>query len=106
MSPHRTAPKRPVRAVTLPGGSVVHVRGLTLGELRKIDEDAAGETSPALVNVRTAELVAARSVVDENGNHWFGPNDVVDVADLFTPDQLNAVLEAAAGQGKDAAKNG
>jgi LmbE family N-acetylglucosaminyl deacetylase len=102
----RTQPKRPVRAVTLPGGDAVHVRGLTLAELRKVDEDAAAEASPALVNVRTAELVAARSVVDADGSRWFGDDEVGPVAELFTPDQMNAILEAAAGQGKDAAKNG
>jgi hypothetical protein len=99
-------PPRPFRAVSLPGGGVVHVRGLSLADLRRVDE-AVANAPPHLVAVRTIELLAVRSLVGEKGEPVYvgtSPaelaDDLADVAELLTPDQLDAVAAAACGRGK------
>lgn len=101
--------KRPVRSVRLPGDDSVHVRGLTLAELRRVDARVAGcQLEPAEQATMLVVLVAAEALVEADGARVFPESSAEDldaVAELFTPDQLEAVFAAAAGRSKADAKN-
>jgi hypothetical protein len=94
---------RPVRPVTLPGGGAVHVRDVTIAELRQIDSHQADGDQ-----VRFALLVATVSLCDQGGNALFAdPFDAGAVAEVeqLTPSQLEAVVSAVLPKKADA-KNG
>ena len=99
--------QRPHGPLTLPGGSRVNVRSLTLGELRKLDSDAQLEPEEGRGEWHVLVLVA-RGLCDEKGTPAMGyPTraDLDALADVFTQEQLRAIAKAAAGN-RDEAKNG
>lgn len=98
--------KRPVRPVDLPGGSTVHVRDLTLGELRRIDALADEVPDGSERNVRYALLLCAYALADAEAGAMFEyPSTVLDtITDTFTVSQIQAINRAAIPE-KDAAKN-
>ena len=103
---------RPVESVPLPGGGTVHVRDLTIAELRGIDTraDALPERDRGLA--WTLRLVAAALVYADGKPVFETPADpaadaeqVAEVERWFTPSQLRAIAEAAAPTREDAKKN-
>jgi hypothetical protein len=99
---------RPARLVTLPGGGAVHVRDLTVAELRRIDARAEEVAGPPERQVRTALLIAATALADPDGRPLF-PDRAGDLAELADGRRADtrparAVCEAAV-RTKDAAKN-
>lgn len=98
---------RPFRAVELPGGSAVHVRDLTIADLRRVDRlAAAGDPDPGELGVRSMVLMAAAALAGEDGAPLFPDLTAEDVAEVeqLTAAQLRAVV-AAAVPSKDDAKN-
>ncbi len=99
---------RRARLVELPDGGSVHVRSLTLGELRRIDA-RTGEL-PDVVDraVKSAELLAAAALVDADGAPMFGPeptdDDLAAIA-FLTPEQIEAIGAAAVRSKTDAKKS-
>jgi hypothetical protein len=92
----RNAPRQ-ARPVTLPGGVEVHVRSLTLGELRRLEED----------NTRAALTVCALALVEEDGTRCIedtSPASLQWIEDRLTIEQIEAVGRAAVPR-KDDAKN-
>ncbi len=106
---------RPVELVTLPGGAAVHVRSLTLGELRRIDQLVAELTSdPDEQRIRTLELMCAAALAEADGTPAFPGllDPVANAAVVFPaitdvqslcPSQMEAIVQAIAS--KDRAKN-
>lgn len=100
--------KRPVRPVALPGGDTVHVRGLTLAELRRVDERTKSYTDAGERAVMTTVVIAAEALVEADGTRVYPDAtaaDLDEVAELLTPDQLDAVFLGAVGRSKADAKN-
>jgi len=95
---------RPSEPVTLPGGSIVRVRSLTVAELLKVDAyaEAAAENGRGVLFVC---LRAACAVCDDSGAPHF-PNALrtaeaaaeasADAAEVFTVHQLETINAAAA----------
>ena len=98
---------RPVRLVDLPGGGSVHVRAVTLAELRRIDARALDVADAGERAVRTAELLCAVALARPDGTPMFSADPSADelaaVGDL-TPGQLEEIA-AAAVPSKAVAKN-
>jgi hypothetical protein len=93
---------RPVRPLTLPGGGTVHVRDLTVRELRRVDELTERTPLGESREMRLALLVAAFALAEPDGSpafpevHQPGVEDV-DVSELevLTTSQIEAVCRAA-----------
>lgn len=99
--------RRPVRAVELPGGTTVHVRDLTLGELRRIDARADEAPDGTERNIRAALLTCGYALCDADGQPactGLGESDLQTLEDALTTSQIMAVCEAAS-PSKDHAKN-
>ncbi|VTU02775.1 unnamed protein product [Gemmataceae bacterium] len=96
---------RPARPVTVPGGGTLHVRDLSLAELREIDRRADGVG--AELQIRYAVLVCAYALANEDGTPLFPDRSAedLDAVECLTPAQLGAVAEAALPTKADA-KNG
>ncbi|HEX4606630.1 MAG TPA: hypothetical protein VH092_00335 [Urbifossiella sp.] len=109
--PFQRPVRRPFRTVVIPGGDNVHVRGLTIAELKRIDARVADPTDPVAEQpeqIRSTLLMAGAALAEPDGTPTFPFLDGTEldaVAETFTPDQLAAVCEAAVGRDKDAAKN-
>lgn len=107
---------RPARPVTLPGGGVVHVRQLTLAELRRVDELAADAPAGPERDIRAATLLARAALAEPDGSAVFpdAPDapagrvaaELAEVERALTPSQIEAVCKAAAGGTPADAKNG
>jgi hypothetical protein len=98
--------RRPVREVTLPGGSAVTVRSPTLAELRFCDQRAA-ELAGVDGAVRSAILLAASALCEADGTpYWPDPTaaDLDYLESVLTAEQVEAVCRAAVPP-RDAAKN-
>lgn len=96
---------RPVRPVSLPGGGTLHVRDLSLAELREIDRRAEEVPEAEGRGVRYVELFALFAL-SENGEPMFPRRTAEDLEAVaaLTPAQLRAIAEAVS-PSKDAAKN-
>ncbi|VTR95242.1 unnamed protein product [Gemmata massiliana] len=97
---------RQFRRVELPGGAVVHVRDISLGELRAIDLRAEEIPEGPDRNLRRIELLCLYALADEDGAPTFAERtdaQLVEMADL-TPAEMEAIT-AAAVPDKEAAKN-
>lgn len=98
---------RHARPVPIEGGDPLHVRPLTLAELRDVDRRAELLPSGAEREVRRVEWMAVFALAGEDGTPMFPhrtDEDLGAVADL-TPAELRAVAEASV-PNKDEAKNG
>ena len=99
---------RPARAVPMPAGDPVHVRDLTLGELRRIDARADEVPDGPEKNVRVAMLTCGYALCFADGSPACpkGPTeaDLTALEDLLTTAEINAICNAAVPT-KDAAKN-
>lgn len=98
---------RPVRPVALLGGGTVHVRGLTVAELRRVDARVEDLDDPTERQVATVLHIATAALAEPDGSPVFpagSAEDVELVAAALTPDQLEAVVKAACGT-KAEAKN-
>ena len=97
-------PRRPVRPLTLPGGSEVFIRDLSLRELDEL-ERLAGTAPEGERNIRYALLQAAAVLCEPDGRPCFLDVNAgsVHMEDL-TPEQINAINRAATPT-KDDAKN-
>lgn len=93
--------RRPVREVPLPGGLSIHVRNLTLGELRRIDARAAedGGDDPAEVGIASTLRMCAAALAEPDGSPAFPAEPTREhldaVAELLSTEQLQAVIAAA-----------
>lgn len=90
---------RATRPVALPGGGTVHVRDLTIGELRRIDRhldapDPSQDQTEA--KILFALLVAASALCDPDGTPLFAdPFAHLGDVENLTPSQLAAVTAVA-----------
>lgn len=83
--------RRPVKPVTLPGGDQVHVRDLTVAELRMVDARAAGDP------VRVAQLMCLYALAEPDGSPafpWASDEDLEEL-DGLTATQIEAVVRAS-----------
>lgn len=102
----KNLPRR-ARPVELPGGGSVHVRDLSLADLRRIDARAAAPeigTTPGEREVRAAVLLAAYALAEEDGTAVFPDPTDEDLAALegLTVGQLEAIAGAAVPSKADA----
>ena len=99
---------RPFGPVTLAGGTVVHVRQLTLGELRKVEAAAELGGPDDERGIRYTVLLAAHALCTAEGKPYhereIRPADLSAMEDIFTPEQLRQIGNAAAGS-REHAKN-
>ncbi len=113
MSPSRqTLSKlnRTVRAVELPAGSTVHVRDLSIAELRRIDSRSTEVTDTTESNIRTTLLICAYALCEPDGSPLFEmeqltPDQVEQViaeVEELTPSQIQAITAAAVPSKADA----
>lgn len=89
--------RRPVQAVELPGGDTVHVRSLSVADLRRVDARLADTPVSDERNVRVLLLISALGLCAADGTPFYPEATDADLADVeqFTPDQLEAVVTAA-----------
>jgi hypothetical protein len=89
---------RPVRPVELPGGSTVHVRDVTLGELRRIDSMAEQVEDADERKIRGALLLCAFALVEPDGTPLMplaSGADLVEIEQSLTTSQIQAICRAA-----------
>ena len=98
---------RPARPVTVPGGGTLHVRDLSIAELRAIDARSEAVPAGPERQIRYLVLVCAFALAGEDGSPMFPARSVedLDAVELLTPAQIGAVAEAALPTKADA-KNG
>lgn len=98
---------RSVRPVELPGGGTVHVRAVTLAELRAVDRRAEELPVGPEREIRRLLLLALYALSEPDGSAAFdgaADADLVEVEDL-SPDQLNAIAAGAVPSTDDAKKS-
>lgn len=91
----RTA-RRKARPLTLPEGVEVHVRSITLGELRGLGGDD---------NTRSALKVCALALVEPDGTPCYpaaGTEELDEIEANLTPEQIEAVCAAVVPRKADA----
>lgn len=96
---------RPIRPVDLPGGEKVHVRDLSVADLRRADA-RAGDGSADERKIRTVLVLCATALTEADGTRVFPDvtdDDIESVAELSTS-QLEAIAAAAVPSKADAKK--
>jgi hypothetical protein len=100
-------PSRPVHVVEMPGGGTVHVRDLTIRELRRVDELAAEQPEGEARAVRGVLLLCAAALAEPDGTALFpdpAAGEALDAVEGLATSQLEAIT-AAAMPTKTTAKN-
>lgn len=101
------SPPRPCRPVELPGGLHVHVRDLTLREIRAIETRAGEAPDGPDRNIRSALLLAAYALAEPDGQAAYPEASEADLEllSLLTLTQIEAIGRAVVPSRADA-KNG